>query len=129
MQDKGRGSVEVERPAQGVVVYRVRGFIDESLLSALVQPMLTTGLLHGRVEEFIDCTGVTGHDPVIRKRTGDYIRALRKRAAVHEHVLVDSVPLAIATWIMKLTVGGIEIYWSRVEFEAALADAVAAGRR
>ncbi|WP_437286778.1 hypothetical protein [Sorangium sp. So ce406] len=118
--ESDRGSVEVSYPGRHIIYYRLTGHIDAPLLVGLVKPTLQCVALHGHIDEFLDCTGVTGYDSVVRVRLVEYLRAVRESASVTEHVLVGARIVAMGAWLMKLAVGGIEIYHERAVFEAAL---------
>ncbi|WP_433930292.1 hypothetical protein AB3662_40520 [Sorangium cellulosum] len=122
--ESDRGSVEVSYPGRHIIYYRLTGHIDAPLLAGLVKPTLQCVALHGHIDEFLDCTGVTGYDSVVRVRLVEYLRAVRESASVTEHVLVEAKIVAMGAWLMKLAVGGIEIYHERAAFEAALRRAL-----
>ncbi|WP_437732638.1 hypothetical protein [Sorangium sp. So ce1335] len=124
--ESDRGRVEVSYPTCHVIYYRLTGHIDAPLLASLVKPTLQGVALHGHIDEFLDCTGVTGYDSVVRVRLTEYLRAVRESASVTEHVLVDARIVTLGAWLMKIAVGGIEIYRDRAAFEAALGRALGA---
>ncbi|WP_437754475.1 hypothetical protein [Sorangium sp. So ce1389] len=119
-----RGSVEIAYPGRHVIYYRLAGHIDAPLLANLVKPTLQGVALHGHIDEFLDCTRVTGYDSVVRVRLVEYLRAVRASASVTEHVLVAATVVTMGAWLMKIAVGGIEIYRDRARFEAALGRAL-----
>ncbi|WP_437778153.1 hypothetical protein [Sorangium sp. So ce1097] len=124
--ESARGTVEVSYPSCHVIYYRLAGHIDAPLLASLVKPTLQGVALHGHIDEFLDCTRVTGYDSVVRVRLTEYLRAVRKSASVTEHVLVEAGLVTLGAWLMKLAAGGIEIYRDRSAFDAALSRALGA---
>ncbi|WP_437810958.1 hypothetical protein [Sorangium sp. So ce1078] len=122
--ESARGSIEISYPGRHLIYYRLAGHIDASLLSSLVKPTLQAMALHGHIDEFVDCTRMTGFDPILQVRTIEYLRAARASGSVVEHVLVGAKVVALGAWLAKLAVGGIEIYHDRAAFEAALSRAL-----
>ncbi|XXX75405.1 hypothetical protein WMF30_47930 [Sorangium sp. So ce134] len=119
-----RGSVEISYPGRHLIYYRLAGHIDASLVPSLVKPTLHAMALHGHIDEFIDCTRMTGYDAIVRARMIEYLRAVRERGSVIQHVLVGANLVTLGVWLAKLAVGGIDIYRDRTAFEAALSRAL-----
>ncbi|AUX36960.1 MULTISPECIES: hypothetical protein [Sorangium] len=125
--ESDRGSIEISYPGRHLIYYRLAGHIDASLVPGLVKPTLHAMALHGHIDEFVDCTRMTGYDSIVRVRMVEYLRAARERGSVLQHVLVGAKIVALGVWLAKLAAGGIEIYHDRAAFEAALGRALYPG--
>jgi hypothetical protein len=121
-----RGRVEIEVLAPGVVLYRMCGYLDSSIVPQFVAAAAAQVARGRKVTLFFDTDTMTGNDSAFRHRMTEWHNNL-KPETLGLHVYLRSKLIAMSVSVVNLVTGGmLKPYTKRDEFAAAMQEAISA---
>jgi hypothetical protein len=124
----GRGRLEIEEPAPGVVLTRFAGHAELAHAEAIVRRFDEALARTPTLRVFDDWEAGEGYESEVRVRLTEFTRTRGARIA-STHVLIRSKLFAMGLSVANLALGGrLHVTASRADFEAALRAALGRDR-
>lgn len=123
------GSVTVDEPAPGVVIYKMAGFLDGSVVPRFEQVAAPYVQQRQMVDLFFDCTAMSGNTPDFRRQMIHWHNTVKHDVASH-HALVVSKRIAMTVSVVNMNTAGLFGSHSDCDsFRAAIQAAMRRRRR
>jgi serine/threonine protein kinase len=123
------GSVTVDEPTPGVVIYKMAGFLDGSLVPRFEQAAAPYVQRRQRVDLFFDCTTMSGNTPDFRRQMTHWHNTVKLDVTSHQ-VLAVSKRIAMTVSVVNMNTDGLFGSHSDCDsFRAAIQTAMRRRRR
>jgi len=118
-----RATVRLWRPARGVLVTRVDGYLDDAGAAAIEAMARRVVAEDGRITGFHDWEALTDYESAARTRLTDMARHLMK-STESAHFIVRSKLVTLGIQAASVVLPGLRVHNTRPGFEAALRESV-----